>query len=414
MSRSKFFLIVLLIAILAIAGFASYYFYLSKKAESSGAPPPSFREFLPFGRPDTTQTNGNQNTGNINTAPTNQERKQLMKLVSSPVAGFDVQTIGSTTLVRYVEKENGHISDIDMALPAIKTRITNTTIPRVYQAIFGREGLSVMYRYLGDDNHSIQTYFANIPKATSSAEITGGSDLKGRFLVENMSDLSISHSSNKSFSLINIGRSAVGTVSDFDGSKKSQIFDSPFSEWLSSWANDKTILLQTKPSYTTEGFVYSLDAISGTFNKIYGGGKGLNALLGPDEKKLLISEASVTGEPSLRIYVPSKGTKTDTGLKTITDKCIWYTNTTVYCAVPNNIPGTTEGYPDVWYQGLVSFEDSVWKIDTETLYTNQVSPISQTGGEAIDAVNLTVSKLGDYLFFINKHDWALWALRLKQ
>ena len=101
------------------------------------------------------------------------------------------------------------------------------------------------------------------------------------------------------------------------------------------------------------------------------------------------------------------------GLKTIADKCLWATNIIIYCGVPNTIPPANSGYPDAWYQGVVSFSDSIWKIDVEILSTELVSSISQVSKENVDAVNLSVDKNKNYLFFLNKRDSSLWSLRLQ-
>ncbi len=335
----------------------------------------------------------------------------LKKLAQNPVAGFIPETIGSTTVVRYLEKEVGRVFDIDMSIPSSKTKITNTTIPKVYSAVFGKNGTDVLLRYLDDDS-SVQTYHASIPVATSTEAITEGVPLKGTFLAENMRDVSVSPQNSRLFSLLSSGDSAVGVVSEFNGSKKSQIFDSPFAEWLSSFPNEKTILLVTKPSFAITGSAYKLDSRSGSFQKIYGGALGLTALLAPDEKNLLVSKVE-GGLPVLGLYRTSDGVFVSMGLKTIADKCLWATNTIIYCGVPNAISSVNSGYPDAWYQGVVSFSDSIWKMDVEVLSTELVSSVSGVSKEGIDAVSLSVDKNRNYLFFINKKDSSLWSLKLQ-
>jgi hypothetical protein len=217
----------------------------------------------------------------------------------------------------------------------------------------------------------------------------------------------------KTFSLENFADTDIGTVSNPDGSKKSQIFSSPFTEWLTSWTNDKMILLNTKPSSEVAGYSYSLDASTGNMQKLYGGSNGLLSTMGPDGKKLLLSENS-EGVTYLKIHTIGDQSPVNTGLRTIADKCAWTTNDTIYCAVPGVMPSEPgTGYPDAWYQGLVSFSDSVWRIDPETISTDLVSSVSSVGREAIDGISLATDKNGSYLFFINKRDSALWALKLQ-
>lgn len=414
MPRKTFTIIVLVFLLLGAVLVGGYLYFFTgtfgDNTDSEGSGGTNLiGNFLPFGKQPTGNTSENTEFNQISN--NSQEAPKLLKLVQNPVAGFIPTTLGSTTIVRYVEKETGHILDIDMSIPAARTRITNTTIPRVYQAIFGPSGQSVILRYLNNDN-SIQTYSAVIPRATSTDSFRNGVDIKGVFLTENIVDLSASPAGTKIFTLVNFGRSSVGTVSDINGGKKSQIFDSPFTEWLSSWTNEKTILLATKPSSAALGYLYLLDSVSGNFQKVYGGTAGLTALLSPDGKSILISESN-EGQPSLKIYTASTRRIDNLGLKTIADKCVWAANTRIYCAVPDSIPRADGGYPDSWYQGAAFFSDSIWEIDTEILSTDKILDISQTSREDIDAINLSQDKNGGYLFFINKKDNSLWSLKLR-
>ncbi len=418
MPRNTFFLFLILVLIIGALGIGVYLYFFTNTFSgitSPGGITNTFRNFSPFGNGVSSEApRGGKDavTGTLG-QPQNagQPAVKLLKLVQNPVAGFIPTTLGSTTMVRYLEKQTGRSFDIDMSIPAARTKITNTTIPRVYQALFGQNGSSVLLRYL-DSSNLIQTYSATIPRATSTTLMQSGVELKGSFLAAGLGDISLSPSADKIFTLANFGNSMVGTVSNLDGTKKSQIFDSPFTEWLSSWTNDKTILLATKPSYVAAGHAYALDVKSGSFQKIYGGGNGLTAILSPDGKNLLVSEIT-DNSPSLKIYNIANRSLVDTGLKTIADKCLWAANTVIYCAVPETIPSADGGYPDAWYQGVVSFKDGIWKIDSATLSTDLVLNISQTARESIDAVNLAASKGGDYLFLINKSDSSLWSLQLR-
>ncbi len=423
MSKNTFFLIIVSVIALIMLGVGAYFYFFTDTlgggifSPSGTGTSGQGSGFSPFGKNDNTGNGSrsgenNQATGAGDTGVNGKEPVfTLKKLARSSVAGFIPQTIGSTTVVRYLEKEVGRVFDIDMSIPSSKTKITNTTIPKVYSAVFGKNGTDVLLRYL-DDNSSIQTYHASIPVATSTEAITEGVPLKGTFLAENIRDVSVSPQNSRLFSLLSSGDSAVGVISEFNGSKKSQIFDSPFAEWLSSFPNEKTILLVTKPSFAITGSAYKLDSRSGSFQKIYGGAFGLTALLSPDEKNLLVSRIEGVF-PVVGLYNIKDGKFMSMGLKTIADKCLWATNIIIYCGVPNTIPPANSGYPDAWYQGVVSFSDSIWKIDVEILSTELVSSISQVSKENVDAVNLSVDKNKNYLFFLNKRDSSLWSLRLQ-
>ncbi len=413
MPRKTFTLLVLIFILIGTAMVGGYlYFFTGVFGERErNEATKILDDFLPFGQQplETGRSPGGQPS---EPAESPLFSSKLLKLVQNPVAGFTPTTLGSSTVVRYMEKETGHIFDIDMSIPAAKSRITNTTIPRVYQSLFGQNGQSVILRYLNDDS-LVETYYAKIPLASSTEDFRNGVEIKGSFLSKSINDLSLSPSGTKIFTLIKFGKSAIGTVSSPDGTKKSQIFDSPFTEWLSSWANDKIIMLVTKPSYAAPGYIYTLDSASGNFQKIYGGTKGLTAILSPDEKKILISESG-DGLPQIKIYDISSGRLSALGLRTIADKCNWVTSAKIYCAVPDENPESSTKYPDLWYQGVVSFKDSLWEIDPETLSTYQILPISQVAREDLDAINLFQNKSGEYLFFVNKKDSSLWSIKLER
>ncbi len=99
-------------------------------------------------------------------------------------------------------------------------------------------------------------------------------------------------------------------------------------------------------------------------------------------------------------------------LKTLPEKCVWsqLNNSVVYCAVPDSIPRAT--YPDQWYQGIVSFSDSIWMINTKTGVTKDLAPLRQISNGDIDAINLSLDSKEDYLTFMNKRDLSLWGLQL--
>ena len=76
------------------------------------------------------------------------------------------------------------------------------------------------------------------------------------------------------------------------------------------------------------------------------------------------------------------------------------------CGIPQRIPGGQ--YPDSWYQGLVSFRDVIWKIDTTTNTTSLIL----TPEPSFDIIKPQLSPDRSYLYFINKSDQTLWSYRI--
>ncbi|MFA6300923.1 MAG: peptidoglycan-binding domain-containing protein [Candidatus Paceibacterota bacterium] len=310
--------------------------------------------------------------------------------------------------LRYVDRASGNIYEtfVDKIQ---ETKFTTTIIPKVYEAIFGNKGESVIMRYLKTDGKTIESFVGNLPKELLAGDTTDGNEIKGTFLPEDVKDLSLAPDTKSVFYLFNSGDNIVGTTLNLLTNKKTQIFDSPFTEWLSSWPNSKTITLTTKPSFSVPGYMYTKDLNSQRFSQVMGKINGLTTLMSPDGKMILYGNNTL----ALNLFHTDTKTVEPFGVKTLPEKCVWNkTSTTLYCAVPGGAGGST--YPDVWYQGEVSFSDQLWKIDIVTGNATQIiDPTTTTGGEEIDGIKLGTDETENYLFFVNKKDSFLWELKIK-
>lgn len=401
--------------------------------------------FNPFGRSEDAPTGNNDTPIDITEEiPVETEPEvltsKLQKISSMPVAGFQVflkerlkeipvpvattettvETVApaKTTkptppptefseAVRYVDRISGNI--YQTFLDKLSERKFSTTIvPKVYESIFGNKGNSVLMRYLKADARTIETFLGVIPKEVLGAD-TDANEIKGTFLSDNITDLSLSPDGTKIFYLLNVGENAIGTIINLADSKKTQIFDSPFTEWLSFWPNASMITLTTKPTALVQGHMYTLNPTTKSFIRALGDIYGLTTLTSPNGKLVLYSDSSLT----LNTFDINKKTTTPTGLRTLPEKCVWNNDSSiVYCAVPTNISGGQ--YPDSWYQGEVSFVDQIWKIELLTGNTTIISdPALDTGGEDIDGIKLALDNSGKYLLFVNKKDSFLWKLDLE-
>lgn len=310
--------------------------------------------------------------------------------------------------LRYVNRASGNVYETFIDKIQEK-QFTTTVIPKVYEAFFGNGGQSVVMRYLKTDGKTIETFVGNMPQELLAGDTTAGNEIKGTFLPENVSDMSLSPDAKSIFYLLNSGDGVFGTTLNLSTNKKTQIFSSPFTEWLSWWPTSKTITLTTKPSSFVPGYMYTKDLISQKFSQVLGKINGLTTLMSPDGKTILCGDNKL----SLNFYHPGTNTTDPAGVKTLPEKCVWNkTSTTIYCAVPKTTSGN--GYPDTWYQGEVSFSDQIWKVDAATgNATMIIDPSTTTGGAEVDGMKLVVDDGENYLFFINKKDSFLWELGLK-
>jgi hypothetical protein len=451
---SKRNVILLIIILVAIVGTLFGFLYFYQPTSQNGATPEDtnfFANFLPFGgSKNTTPKDTNQPVDVSgyeqpeNTTP--EVSSAVLKKVSSfPVAGFGlfmkerfkdvpvvtpIQTtdIGATDGTRVAKPETKFIPPPTEFAPALRyvnkitgniyqtfadrideRKFSSTIIPRVYDAYFGNKGESVVMRYLKADNKTIETFAGTLPKEYLGADSVGTSEITGSFLPENITDISVSPDSLKMFYLFNTENSAAGVAYSFQSNMKNQIFNSYFTEWLSTWPKSNLITITTKPSANVPGFMYSINPDNKDFNKILGGINGLTTLASPSGKMVLYGDNNLL----LNIFNTETNSSTLVGVRTLPEKCTWgSTSDVIYCAVPKSI--TSGQYPDSWYQGETSFIDEIWKINVQSGNTTMISdPTIAEEGESIDAIKLALDESESFLFFVNKKDSYLWKLQLK-
>ncbi len=297
--------------------------------------------------------------------------------------------------IRYVERMNGHIYKMFLDTK-VKDKISNSTIPSIYEALFNAGGETVIYRYLSSDN-IISSFMASLGAP------------KGEFLPQNISNISVSPDKTKYFYLTENNTGVTGTVGIFGESKRDIVFSSPFTEWISDWASGGKIYLTTKPSYSVAGSMFSLNQVNKTTTKILGGIDGLTTSVSPSGAMVLYNTSTPNG-PRLGVYNISTNTTKDLDTYGLPEKCVWASDRiTIYCAIPSVVTGNQ--YPDIWYQGLVSFDDYFVKINTGT--GNKITLANSVNETPVDGTYLFLDKAENTLFFTNKKDSTLWSLDLK-
>jgi hypothetical protein len=306
-------------------------------------------------------------------------------------------------IVKYGDKETGNIYENN--LKGEEERVfSDSVIPYVHESFFTKN--SVIMRYLKNDS-VINTFLGILPEDKLGGDSIEQNDIFGSFLPNNIKDFSISPDGEKIFYLSNTKDGVVGILANSRGDNKEQIFDSTFSEWTSFWPNSSTITLTTKPSGVVEGYSYSLNTNTKEFNKTIGNISGLVTKINSGENKILYSNQDMS------LYVLNRNTNEPKNLntRTLPDKCVWSSdNVNIYCAIPSNY-STTYLYPDSWYMGEISFNDEIYKINTERGSKTKLATPYNTA-ESVDAINLQLNQEESYLFFMNKKDNHLWSLEL--
>ena len=339
----------------------------------------------------------------------------FVQIVPNAIAGAAIAPSGASgALVRYIEKSTGHIYETNPR-GENKRRLTNTTILKIFQSFWSPKADKIVARYLDDKKviPSAKTFSASIEKAAGSAAgesatSTSGSSgmLSGVFLPKDTAAVAVSPVADKIFYLRNSGVSALGIVADFGDKKRNVVLSLPFGEFNVSWPNKNEIALLTKPSGSEKGFLYFLGPKTGKMKKIMGEIKGLTASVSPNGEKIIYSISAGRGI-SVKVFGVKSGDSSDFNLKTLPEKCVWskLSEDVVYCGVPNPLPSAE--YPDDWYKGIISFNDSIWSANLSTGETKMILEKTNT-----DVVNPILTRDENYLIFTNKKDNTLWSLRL--
>lgn len=317
--------------------------------------------------------------------------------------------IGTEERIRWIERATGNVFDTTAANMDV-SRISNTTITKLQEAFFTNKGNSLILRDVFGDTDIIRTRFASLSFETPTST---EQSLKTTDLPVNITQIAVSPDKTKTLSIMASG--ARGILSNADGSGKVGVFDNPFKEWLVQWPNINGIILTTKPSGSVKGYAYLLNPNTKSFSRILGDIEGLTTLASPDLSKVLYSK-SANGSMELFVYNTKTSASSDLFVRTLPEKCVWSTNikekNIVYCGIPQDMIFST--YPDIWYQGLITFSDSVWSINTDTGEQHRIVYPPEEIGSIIDITNPYINPGGRYLIFQNKTDLSLWGLQLKE
>lgn len=430
MQRQTFIITIIILTSLIIGG-AIFYFFFYKTPET-GAPKVSIGTLFPFGQNSNNNTNTNPSTNDsTNTNGTEGGGSEEIKLPKLRVL-WDKPVIASTsfnriekietvseesgttqttditkTVVRFIERSNGHIHEIYSDSASV-IDVTNTTIPRIQEAYFANNGNNIILRYIGTNERTIETYNASIGTTKNQY---GLFDISGYFLEKDISEITVSPSGDKIFYLYPFGDATIGIYDNIAGTNKKQILSSTFSEWLPQFASETEIVMTTKASGYATGYSYVLNISEpNILKKILGDVTALTTQPIDNGNYVLFSKTRGT-TPSISIYNSESRSEESLGISGIPSKCVWSeVKQSAFCAIPKNVPNGV--YPDDWYQGKMFFTDSIWQIipESNTLYL--VSDLTKESGIEIDAINIGISPDGNYIHFTNKRDGSLWGLEI--
>ena len=441
MSKSKLIILIVIILSVGLGILSGVYFYTKKTGQTGQISQGDKTIFGGVGgvRKDLPTDNTNnvptpEPTTEKPVSTTTPKADPLRMIASGPISGADfvirdivaTSSVGSTTAtssskkitkpkvlgqeekIRYIERGTGRVFETSSSTIAVN-RITNSTYTRLVESFFDKKGNSVLMRDLLGNSDVIETRLGTPTlETTTSTEMS----LKTKLLPYNL--YSVAMSPEKDSFVWYVEQKGVGSsinTSRLDGTGITNLYKSPFREWLLSWPLTNTIVLNTKPSAHSEGFAYSINTKTKAFKRITGGQKGLTTLMSPDGSNVLVGEA-IDGTMKLSVLNLKTNSYTEVHASILPEKCVWskLEKNVIFCAASESI--VYAPYPDAWYQGLVFFDDNIWKINTATQENYLLYTIKSSVKGGLDATNLSLDKNEDYLLFTNKKDLSLWGLEI--
>ncbi len=411
----RVFLIILAIIVLIGLALGIYMLFFSAKAPDFTANPGSFGtggEYVPgeFGEP------GEGEVGETETEAGEEVAPRLVKITDGPVAFGSVaftteevvegETVGSTTAsstvvydteVRYVERLSGNVYGYK-AHERTLTRISNRTLPGVYEASWLSDGSTVYARFLtesGAGDEVLETYALPVQEGEG-----------GYFLEPNIAEVAVRGTTTVA-TLLPSSSGSLASASSADGATVRTLFTSSLSA-LQLLASNVGYAAYTNASAQSGGYGFLISE-TGVFERLVGPLRGLTLLPSPSGSYVFYTYLSGSTLRSELLETTSR-VSTTIPLGALSEKCVWAPDeSSIYCAVPRSVSGTL---PDDWYQGVVSFSDRIWKVDLGARVAVLVVDPLNAGGVAIDAVNLAIDPREDTLVFTNKKDDSLWAYDL--
>ena len=426
---------IIIIAILAVIGVFAYFFlYLNKPAPKGEITTSTENPFNPLNPSGTspTQTQSNDTTNGTTSVIYNSgqiyQLPKVRQIWTTPVGGFVASTTGGTAFVRFVDRGTGYVYDMD-ATSSAPVDISNTTVPLVYQTYWGSNGMSGIFRYIKEGSDDITNFYVQLRSTATTTEVAQSTStvsiptalvisqtpyvLRGMYFPGNIVSAAVSPKGNQIFTVENVAGNGVGYISNFDGSDSNKVFSTPLTQVAAFWPTASTLMLATKSSENSFGYLYLIDAKTGDMSEILGNMIGLSVLPSTTGQLVLYSDISSSGNLVTSLYNVKNGTSQDLPFVTLADKCVWSRQNPLdlFCAVPSTAP---TDYPDAWYKGTDPSVDSIIEVDTDTGSVHSVSNLAQDAKAQIDAEQLTLDPTERFLYFLNKRDLSLWSLDMNQ
>jgi len=332
-----------------------------------------------------------------NTPRTVPTKAQLVKLTDRITAGATFASTSAGVVVRYVVKGTGHVYEINLE-SGKETRISGRVLPQVVEAHWSPLGTRAIL--ITDDSGLPGDTFLATLQVNNSGEMLFDTEKIGA--IENTAFTSAGDQ------LLYTQKNAGGGTTGFSRSLRTgaiaELFSVPFGESAMLWdtwvAGTSTLhYIYTKPALGFMGYLYALE--KGGLRKV-DSAYTLTALR-TDHDTFIVNKRTGGGPYGLLLDM-KKGTGNFLSIQTLSEKC-GGVGDTVWCGTVQD--AVSESFPIDWYQGAVTFADSLYRIDKRTGDAKFILDPEVVSRERIDITDLIVSENGP-IIFKNKEDDALW------
>jgi len=410
---TKIFRYVLIASIVAVLlALLSWYFFLRSQesalfatdtARGTGVAPPSFGGL--FG---STYENITANTSDFEagaSASSTAITPRLWQITKTPVAGagFMSSTAEASSTIRFVERGTGYVLEAEPGSGKL-ARLTNTLVPRVYEALIGENGAVILR---GVNDAGFITTSAGLATSTMATS-KDPSALNLSILPQNIQDIVLSPNGEKIVYLLREedGRASI-VQSMWNGMGSKRLATLGVSGWQMRWLSDARIFLTQNPAEGIVNNAYELKK-DGALSRVLSGANGLVILPRENSSAYLSSSAGFI----LSARTNPKASTITLPIRTTADKCVWSPNEefVAYCAVPQILP--EEGALAARLRGEMHTSDSWWRVDVNA---SRVELLYAPGNMLqIDVENPSVDANGEYIAFMNARDKSLWLLRIAE
>lgn len=322
--------------------------------------------------------------------------KKLRQLTTKPTIGYqEVRSHASTTPeVWHVESGTGHVYSINL-LTGEEKRVSGTTIPLALTAAITPNGQHAMFQS-GTGNS--REFIIGTFNSDSDTLMTG-------LLAESITDFTTTND-NTFLYAVQTANSVVGKEYNPETDRTNTLFTLPFREATIDWGSVASgpHYAYPKASSKLEGFLYQIK--DGVLTRLPIDGFGLTAAGSPSH--ILFSKQVEDVYTTYARNLLSNETSLFS-MVIVPDKCTSLpTNSSKFICGGNLTNSYTDKTPDTWYQGITTYSDGIWEVDTTHSFSVLLFDVRNEIGRDLDTTEYLMNSTGERVYFINKSDRTLW------